>query len=73
MAFDIGQKVTSSWTGPGIVTGELVKEQDTDERTGKPIVLAYQKIKFDSAMLGERLWEIKKLTPVDDGGSAEVV
>ena len=66
MAFDMGQKVTSSWTGPGVVTGELVKETDTDDRTGKPIVTSYQMVRFDSAMIGERLWEVRKLTPVDE-------
>lgn len=65
MAFDIGQRVTSSWTGPGTVTGELVREQDTDSRTGKPVIVSYQTVSFDNAAIGERLWELRKLTPVD--------
>jgi len=64
MAFDIGQKVTSSWTGPGIVTGELVKEQYTDD-SGKTKVASYQTVRFDNPVVGEKLWEIRKLTPVE--------
>lgn len=65
MAFDIGQKVTSSWTGPGIVTGELVKEQDTDDK-GKTKITSYQMVTFENPLVGEKLWEIRKLTPVED-------
>ena len=65
MAFDIGQKVTSNWTGPGIVTGELVKEVSTDEQTGRVHVVTYQMVRFEN-VLGERLWEIRKLSPVTE-------
>lgn len=66
MAFDIGQKVTSNWTGPGIVTGELVKEQEPDDRTGKPVITAYQMVRFENPALGERLWEVRKLNSVEE-------
>ena len=65
MAFDIGQKVTSSWTGPGIVTGELVRETETDDK-GKTVISAYQKVNFDNPAVGEKLWEVRKLYPVDE-------
>jgi hypothetical protein len=65
MAFEIGQRVTSSWSGPGTVSGELEKDSDTLDN-GKIVVTGFQRVKFDSPMLGERRWEIKKLTPLDD-------
>jgi hypothetical protein len=63
MAFDIGQRVTSSWTGPGTVSGELEKETETED--GKTVVTCFQTVTFDGTTIGERRWEIKKLTPLD--------
>lgn len=65
MAFDIGQRVSSNWTGPGTVSGELEKETETNDN-GKVIVTSYQKVLFDAPQIGERRWEIKKLTPLDE-------
>jgi hypothetical protein len=56
MAFDLGQRVTSTFTGPGTVSGELFKD-DGD---------AIQYIRFDNPTLGERPWSVKKLTPLDE-------
>ena len=56
MAFDIGQRVTSKWTGPGTVTGELTKDEDR---------VCFQTISFDSPALSERPWEVRKLSPLD--------
>jgi hypothetical protein len=65
MAFEIGQRVTSSFTGPGTVSGELEKDSDTNDK-GKIVITGFQVVKFDSPMIGERRWEIKKLTPLDE-------
>lgn len=65
MAFDLGQRVTSSWTGPGTVTGELEKESDTSDN-GKVQVTAYQRVTFDNPTIGNRRWEIQKLTSYED-------
>jgi len=64
MAFDIGQRVTSSWTGPGTVTGELEKDTDTNDN-GKTQVTAYQRVTFDNPSIGEKRWAIQKLAPYD--------
>jgi hypothetical protein len=65
MAFEIGQRVTSSFTGPGTVSGELEKASDTNEK-GKIVVTGFQVVKFDNPTIGERRWEIKKLIPLDE-------
>jgi hypothetical protein len=65
MAFEIGQRVTSSFTGPGTISGELEKDSDTNEK-GKIIITGFQVVKFDDPMIGERRWEIKRLTPLDE-------
>lgn len=65
MAFDIGQKVTSSWTGPGIVTGPLVREKDEDDN-GKTVLTSYQTVRFENPAIGDRSWEVRKLYPVDE-------
>lgn len=65
MAFDIGQRVTSSWTGPGTVTGELEKESDISD-AGTPIVTAYQRVAFDNPIIGERRWKVQRMDPYED-------
>ena len=69
MAFDLGQRVTSNFTGAGTVTGELRKEIETEE--GKTLVLFFQTITFDNPTIGTRDYEIKKLNRIeeDDFGS----
>lgn len=65
MAFDIGQRVTSSFTGPGTVTGELTKDTDTADN-GKALITHFQTVLFDNPMYGERRWELKKLYPLSE-------
>ena len=65
MAFEIGQRVTSGFTGPGTVSGELEKDFDTNDK-GKIVITGFQVVKFDGPMIGERRWEIKKLSPLDN-------
>lgn len=61
MAFDLGQRVSSSFTGIGTVTGELTKDEDK---------VCLQEITFDNPALGTRNYEIRKLSPVhEEGGS----
>jgi hypothetical protein len=72
MAFDIGQRVTSSFTGPGTVTGELTKESDTGDN-GKVVISHFQTVKFDNPVFGERRWELKKLFPINTEEKAKKV
>jgi hypothetical protein len=65
MAFDIGQRVTSSFTGAGTITGELTKTEDKDE-SGKVSITGYQAVIFDNPTLGEKVWEVRKLNPLDE-------
>lgn len=65
MAFDIGQRVTSSWTGPGTVTGELEKDSDTNDN-GKVQVVAYQRVTFDNPAIGDKRWPVQKLDTYED-------
>lgn len=55
MAFEIGERVTSRFTGPGTVIGEMTKDEDRE---------CFQTVRFDSAMFGERSYSIKKLEPL---------
>jgi hypothetical protein len=59
MAYEIGERVTNSFTGPGTVTGELVRDPEFGPT---------QTVKFDNTSLGERRWAISKLFPAEDGG-----
>lgn len=59
MAFDIGERVTNKFTGPGTVIGEMVKDAEFG---------ATQLVRFDNAALGERVWAVAKLNPAEDGG-----
>ncbi len=56
MAFDIGERVTSRWTGPGTVIGPLERDEENT-----PV----QRVHFDNPMLGERLREIGKMNTLD--------
>jgi hypothetical protein len=56
MAFEIGDRVTSSWTGPGTVTGPLQRDEDG---------IAVQLVKYDNPQMGERLREVGKLQLLD--------
>jgi hypothetical protein len=56
MAFEIGERVTSAFTGPGTILGPLERDED---RT--PL----QRIQFDNPLLGERLRPIKGLSHLD--------
>lgn len=56
MAFEIGDRVTSSWTGPGTVTGPLERDEDK---------VAVQRVKYDNPTMGEQLREVGKLQPLD--------
>jgi hypothetical protein len=64
MALDIGQRVTSNFTGDGTVTGGLTRTTDKDD-DGKTIITGYQEVTFDNPTLGTRAWEVKKLNPLD--------
>lgn len=63
MAFEIGERVTSRFTGPGTVAGEMFKDEDRD---------CLQRVKFDNAMFGERDWLVKKLEPFTDPPAKKV-
>lgn len=57
MAFEIGERVTNSFSGPGTVTGPMTRDED-----GEP----YQMVKYDSPLSGERSTRIAKLNPYQD-------
>ena len=69
VSFEIGQRVTSKWAGPGTISGELEKDQesevDTSGRT-RTSVTCFQKVLFDNPAVGERRWEIRKLNPLGE-------
>jgi hypothetical protein len=56
MAFEIGERVTSSFTGSGTVLGELFKDEGD----------FYQRVNFDLLILGERDYRIDKLQSNSD-------
>jgi hypothetical protein len=69
MSFEIGQRVTSRWAGPGTISGELEKEQESEvDASGrtKISVTCFQKVLFDNPSVGERRWEIRKLNPLGE-------
>ena len=55
MAFEIGERVTSRFTGPGTVTGEMFKDDDRE---------CWQTVQFDNALLNTQKWRIKNLEPL---------
>lgn len=54
MAFEIGERVTSTWTGPATIIGPLERDEDN---------IPYQRIRQDKAILGpvERLYPVAKM------------
>jgi hypothetical protein len=63
MSFNIGTRVTSTFTGIGVVISEMLPRED-----GEPD--RYQTVDFENPQLGQRPWAIKKLERVgDDDGS----
>jgi hypothetical protein len=52
MAFELGERVTSSFTGPGTIMGPLERDEDR---------VAMQLVKFDNAMFGTRLRPVGKM------------
>ena len=59
MSFEIGDRVTSQFTGHGTVTGAAFKTYDGEWA---------QEVTFDLPSLGARDWLVKKLAPTEDGG-----
>jgi len=56
MAFEIGERVTSSFTGPGTISGPLQRDEDNT---------AVQLVEFDNPMFGTKLREVGKMQPLD--------
>jgi hypothetical protein len=63
MAFEIGDRVISSWTGPGTVIGSLERDEDG---------IAMQLVHFDSDAFGTRLRAVGKLQPLDSEDEPKV-
>ncbi len=61
MAFEIGQRITSDFTGDGTVVGELFRDSDR---------VCFQRIEFDNPTLGARDYQIRRLTPLEIGDDA---
>ena len=57
MAFEVGERITSLFTGPGTVVGPL--ERDDDQ-------VAVQRVRFDNPVFGERLREVRRMYPFED-------
>ncbi len=64
MAFDIGQRVTNRYMGDGTVTGELQRVL-VDSATGEVAYL--QEVTFDNPILGVKLYQVGKLSPLFEG------
>jgi len=65
MAFEIGERVTSSWTGPGTIIGPLVRvKEDESDVLGVP----HQMVRLDKPLFGqtEVLRPIAKSLPYVD-------
>ena len=56
MAFEIGERVTSSFTGPGTIVGPLERDEDG---------VAVQRVRFDNPLFQERLREVGRMQPLD--------
>lgn len=61
MAFEIGQRVTSRFTGDGIIISDMLPRDEAEPN--EPRV---QMVEFESPALGTRPWAIYKLDPVGD-------
>lgn len=57
MAFEVGERVISRFCGPGTVMSEMTKDEDG---------ICFQRVKFDLPMMGDRLYEVRKLSPADE-------
>jgi len=57
MAFEIGERVATNFTGPGTIVGPMEKDEDGE---------AFQLVKFDSPLFGEKRHRISKLFPYTD-------
>jgi hypothetical protein len=55
MAFEIGERITSSFTGPGTIAGPLERDEDG---------IAVQRVEFDNPMFGTKLREVGKMQPL---------
>jgi len=55
MAFEIGERITGYFTGPGTVTGPLQRDEDG---------VAVQLVEFDNPMFGTKLREVGKMQPL---------
>jgi hypothetical protein len=62
MAFEIGERITNKFTGPGRIVGELVRNDGE----------VTQKVQFDNPTLGIRDWPVQKMEPAEDGGDISV-
>ena len=56
MAFEIGERITSSFTGPGTIVGPLERDEDNT---------AVQRVQFDNPMFGTKLREVGRMQPLD--------
>ena len=57
MAFEIGERITSSFTGPGTIVGPLERDEDNT---------AVQRVEFDNPIFGTKLREVGKMQPLDE-------
>jgi hypothetical protein len=57
MAFEIGERITSSFTGPGTIVGPLERDEDG---------VAIQRVNFDNPIFGNKLREVGKMQPLDE-------
>lgn len=63
MAFEIGERVKSSFTGEGTVISDMLPNEPGEPRE--------QEVQFDHATLGRRRWQIGKLSPVNPEGGGD--
>ena len=66
--FEIGERVTSPFTGTGTVIGVLVVDIDIDNNRK----IHQQRVQFDNPILGERLYPINKLQTLEGEVNAKV-
>ena len=62
MSFEIGERVTNSFTGPGTVLGPMERDEDG---------ILKQRVLFDNPLLGERLAAIRKLNSLESEGETK--
>ncbi len=59
MSFQIGQRVTSHFTGAGTIQSDILPREEGE-------MDKYQLVEFDNTRLGTRPWAIMKLDRVGD-------